>query len=97
MRFDIIAQANGPLKVDPDGFPGPAFRMIRALIEDRFQVRVRDEMRERPVYALVVANTNGALGPRLQKSTVDCGARDVGTSQRCAPRAAARRPRAVRA
>jgi uncharacterized protein (TIGR03435 family) len=73
-RFDIIAQANGPLKVDPDGFPGPVFRMIRALIEDRFQVRVREEMRERPVYALVLANTNGALGPRLQKSTVDCGA-----------------------
>src|SRR5687768_1190829 len=29
-RFDITAQASGPFQVDPGGFPGPVFAMIRA-------------------------------------------------------------------
>jgi len=80
-RFDIIAQANGPLRVGPDGFPGPTFQLIAGMIEDRFKVRVHNEQRERPVYALVLASGDGTLGPKLQRSSVDCAA-EIGDQAR---------------
>ena len=80
-RFDIIAQANGPLRVDPDGFPGPTFRLIAGMIEDRFKVRVHTEQRERPVYTLTLASRDGTLGPKLQKSSIDCAA-EIGDQAR---------------
>jgi uncharacterized protein (TIGR03435 family) len=80
-RFDIVAQATGPLRVDRDGFPGPTFRLIAAMIEERFQVRVHNEQRERPIYALVLASRDGRPGARLQKSSIDCGA-EIGDQAR---------------
>jgi uncharacterized protein (TIGR03435 family) len=44
--------------------------MLRALLEERFQVKVHTEMRETKTYALILANKDGKLGPRLQRS--DC-------------------------
>jgi uncharacterized protein (TIGR03435 family) len=44
--------------------------MLRALLEERFQVKVHTEMRETKTYALILANKDGKLGPRLQPS--DC-------------------------
>lgn len=38
--------------------------MVKALLEDRFKLRIRREPKEQPVYALVV----GKGGPRLEKS-----------------------------
>jgi uncharacterized protein (TIGR03435 family) len=38
--------------------------MVQALLEDRFSLRVRQESKEQPVYALVVAKG----GPKLEKS-----------------------------
>jgi uncharacterized protein (TIGR03435 family) len=67
--------------VDPDGFPGPSFRLIAGMIEDRFQVRVHNEPRERPVYALVLSSSDGTLGPKLQKSSIDCAA-EIGDQAR---------------
>ena len=72
-RFDVIAQANGPLRVDSDGFPREPFAMIRTMLEERFALRVREEQRDRPIYALVTVRP-GQLGPRLIPSTVDCAA-----------------------
>lgn len=80
-RFDIVAQANGPLRVGPDGFPGPTFQLIRAMLEDRFQLRVHNEQRERPIYELVLASRDGAPGPKLQKSSIDCAA-EIGEQAR---------------
>jgi uncharacterized protein (TIGR03435 family) len=71
-RFDIVAQANGPLRVEPDGFPREPFAMIRTMLAERFALRVHAEKRERPVYTLVRARA-GDLGPRLQRSSIDCG------------------------
>jgi uncharacterized protein (TIGR03435 family) len=79
-RFDIVAQANGPLQVDATGFPREPFAMIRAMLEDRFGVRVHEEQRDAPVYALV-AVTPGATGPRLIRSRVDCG-KEIGDQAR---------------
>jgi uncharacterized protein (TIGR03435 family) len=49
-------------------------RMLQQLLADRFGLRVRREMRKQPVYALVVARSDGRLGPGLTPSTHDCPA-----------------------
>ncbi len=49
--------------------------MVQALLQDRFQLRIRRELKEQPVYALVV----GKRGPRLEKSRFQeqgCGETD---------------------
>jgi uncharacterized protein (TIGR03435 family) len=46
--------------------------MLQALLEDRFKLKIRRELKEQPVYALVV----GKGGPKLEKSKFqeqDCG------------------------
>jgi uncharacterized protein (TIGR03435 family) len=72
-RWEIMAQAKGEL-VGPDGFPGPAFAMIRALLAERFQLQVHDEQRERAVYLLQRSRPDGSPAPALRRSTVDCAA-----------------------
>jgi uncharacterized protein (TIGR03435 family) len=43
--------------------------MARALLEDRFQLRVRRETREGPVFNLVLDRSDGRLGDHLRPST----------------------------
>jgi len=74
-RFDIIAQAPaGAVLTSPDGFPGPLFAMIRAMLAERFRLVLHEEQRERPIYTLSLVNGDGRLGPRLTPSTIDCAA-----------------------
>jgi uncharacterized protein (TIGR03435 family) len=63
------------VRATPPDNTQPAERraMMRALLEDRFRLRVHREMRQMPVYALTVAR-EGRLGPNLAQSTVDCQA-----------------------
>jgi uncharacterized protein (TIGR03435 family) len=62
-RFDVLAQTGvGTPPVDPDGFPSGLFAMIRTLLEERFQLRVHNEVRERRIYALVIPRRDGQLG-----------------------------------
>jgi uncharacterized protein (TIGR03435 family) len=69
-RYDINAKAEGGF-TRPDDFQ--RFQaMLRALLADRFKVRVHTEMRDVPVYALMLANKDGKLGPRLIESHADC-------------------------
>jgi uncharacterized protein (TIGR03435 family) len=72
-RFDINARA-------PEGTTGRAEPMLRALLADRFTLRVHTETKEQQVYALVLARADGRLGPKLTPSTQECGppARDSG-------------------
>jgi uncharacterized protein (TIGR03435 family) len=74
-RFDIVAKADGDL--------GPPFSrdapsrlqlMIRALLAERFKLKVHREPRQVDVYALVTARTDGKLGPEMKPSTIDCEA-----------------------
>jgi uncharacterized protein (TIGR03435 family) len=46
--------------------------MMRALLEERFELRARYERREMPVYALVRAGSTGTLGERLQPHVKKC-------------------------
>ena len=74
-RFDIIAKADREFPVPtPDGPPSPAQYMLRSLLQERFKLVVRREMREMAIYALVRARPDGKLGPELKLSTADCEA-----------------------
>ena len=65
-RFDIAARA--PADTPDNQLP----LMLRTLLADRFGLVIRSEMREQPVYALVIARPGGTLGPNLRPST-ECG------------------------
>jgi len=73
-RYEINAQAATPWQRSPDGPPRELFLMIRSLLLDRFKLRTHMETRELPIYELVLARPDGALGPQLRRSTVDCDA-----------------------
>jgi len=59
-RFDIEAKIEG----DPRAIPnGQVWLMVQSLLEDRFQLKVHDEVRQLDVFNLVVAN--GGLKMKL--------------------------------
>ena len=66
--FDIEAKAEGNPSADELRL------MLRTLLADRFTLRVHSETRESPVYALVMARSDGRMGPKLIRSSVDCAA-----------------------
>jgi uncharacterized protein (TIGR03435 family) len=70
--FNIDAKAAGEHSLDPDGVPRQSLLMVRTLLAEQFKLTVRTEVREMPVYALVLARSDGMLGPRLRRSDVDC-------------------------
>jgi len=64
--FDITGTA-------PDGTTqGDLLGMLRSLLADRFRLRVHQETREEPIYALVVARSDAGLGPRIAPAGFDC-------------------------
>jgi uncharacterized protein (TIGR03435 family) len=66
-RFDIIAKADGAASADQLRV------MLRALLADRFRLRARNTTAEMPFYALRLARSDGALGPRLRRTPdIDC-------------------------
>jgi uncharacterized protein (TIGR03435 family) len=70
--FDIIATAERPPRNRPDGFPEELLAMIRALVQDRFKVRVHNEQREAPIYAMVLTRSDGKTGPSLHPVADAC-------------------------
>jgi uncharacterized protein (TIGR03435 family) len=74
-RFDVVAKADGDVPPPQPGGPPSALQlMMRTLLAERFKLAVHHETRELPVYALVVARSDGKLGSQLQASTTDCAA-----------------------
>jgi uncharacterized protein (TIGR03435 family) len=67
-RWDIVAKA------EEDAAAPQLIVMMRNLLADRFKLVLHTEMRETPVYALVLARSDGRFGPQLRRSTVDCAA-----------------------
>jgi uncharacterized protein (TIGR03435 family) len=55
--------------------------MLRALLADRFKLVSHIEMREQPVYLLMLAHSYGRLGPQLKRSTLPCASQTAGTPQ----------------
>lgn len=73
-RFDIVAKAEGNPAPTQPGTAGPIQLMMRTLLAERFKLTVHQDKRELPIYALVLARSDGRLGPQLRPSTVDCAA-----------------------
>jgi bla regulator protein blaR1 len=79
-RFDIVAKAESgdgigdPFRAEPNGQPSRGQLMIRALLAERFKLVVHNEDKEMPIYALVLARSDGKLGPKLKVSETDCAA-----------------------
>ena len=77
-RFDIVAKAEAgdtmgdPFRAEQNGQPSRGQLMIRALLAERFKLVVHNEDKEMPIYALVLARSDGRLGPQLKQSEVDC-------------------------
>jgi uncharacterized protein (TIGR03435 family) len=66
-RFDIAAKADG------DASPTQFFAMLQTLLSDRFKLALHHEARIMPVYALLLARSDGRRGPRLRPSDAKCG------------------------
>jgi uncharacterized protein (TIGR03435 family) len=75
-KYDITAKA-------PAAFLGPAGmigkelpQLLRTLLADRFKLKTHTESRELPLYDLVLARSDGRLGPNLTPSKSDCSKAD---------------------
>ena len=65
-RFDITAKAAAPTS------PAQLTLMLRTLLADRFQLAAHTETRDDSIYALVIARSDGRLGPNLHPAAADC-------------------------
>jgi uncharacterized protein (TIGR03435 family) len=54
-------------------------QMWQTLFADRMKLSAHVEHHERDTYSLVLARSDGRLGPQLKPSTLDCGPRPAGT------------------
>ena len=72
-RFEIDAVVRDVKPVEIDlAPPNAVLEMLRSLLQTRFKLRVRQDMREGSVYALVRARGDGRLGAGIRVSGVDC-------------------------
>jgi len=67
-HFDIVGKADG--NVPPDQFP----ELLKSLLVERFKLAAHTESREFQVYALVLARSDGKLGPGLRPASPECAA-----------------------
>jgi len=65
--WDILARTSSPIPAARPGEVPDDLLMLRALLEDRFRLLARRELREMPIYALVVARNDRGLGPRIRR------------------------------
>jgi uncharacterized protein (TIGR03435 family) len=65
-RFDIAATAGGNVPLEQTR------AMLRRVLAERFALAAHTETRELPVYALVMARSDGRLGPHLRRTQADC-------------------------
>ena len=69
-HFDIVANVEGVTNLTPD----QRWIMVRALLADRFKLKMHTESREQSVFALVLARSDGRIGSQLRKSETTCTA-----------------------
>jgi bla regulator protein BlaR1 len=67
-RFDVEARA------ERNPTEEQMWSMVRSLLADRFKLRMHNETRDLPIYALVPARSDGTLGARIRPSA--CVAKD---------------------
>jgi uncharacterized protein (TIGR03435 family) len=69
-RFDVEAKAAGDVVSGTEGTRRKQL-MLQTLLAQRFKLAVHHEMKDMPVYALVLARRDRRLGPQLRRSQVD--------------------------
>jgi uncharacterized protein (TIGR03435 family) len=70
--FDVEATAPGTASAANGTIPPAVLMMLRNLLEERVSLQSHVETRERPLFALVRARQDGALGPGLSRATITC-------------------------
>jgi uncharacterized protein (TIGR03435 family) len=80
-RFDIEAKPEGGGPMTPQVLQS----VFRQILEDRFSLKVHRETRELPIYALMVARSDGRLGPNLKPSSEECSTRMAARGRGPAP------------
>jgi len=77
-KYDITARAENTAPIWTKELP----QLLRTLLADRFKLKTHTETRELPVYDLVLARSDGRLGPDLTPSKSDCSKADeIGAEQ----------------
>jgi uncharacterized protein (TIGR03435 family) len=71
--FDIVAKAGADALPGPEGV-AQKLAMLRTLLAERFKLAVHHETRTAPIYVLMLARSDGKIGPNLLRSDVDCAA-----------------------
>jgi uncharacterized protein (TIGR03435 family) len=66
-KFDIMAKTSGGTLA-----PKEMALLVKNLLKDRFKLKAHTEPRELPVFDLVLARSDGRLGPDLKPSKSDC-------------------------
>ncbi|MEP7304982.1 MAG: TIGR03435 family protein [Acidobacteriota bacterium] len=78
-HFDIVAKADG--NAPPGQFP----ELVKSLLIERFKLAAHTESRELQVYALVLARSDGKLGPSLRPASPECAAMIAARGRRGGP------------
>jgi uncharacterized protein (TIGR03435 family) len=77
-KYDITAKA-------PVAFIGKELpQLLRTLLADRFKLKTHTETHELPLYDLVLARSDGRLGPDMKPSTSDCSKADQVAAEQAA-------------
>jgi uncharacterized protein (TIGR03435 family) len=78
---DWVDRERYDVTLKPPVGPGRQQRreMMRNMFAERMMFEAHVEERERDVFALVLARSDGRLGPELKPSTLDCGPRPPGS------------------
>jgi uncharacterized protein (TIGR03435 family) len=84
-RFDIAAKAPAEIPTAGPGQPVPEALMLRSLLEDRFRLIARRETRQIPIYALVIARSDGRLGPQIRRPANDYCAQRAKEAEKAPP------------
>jgi uncharacterized protein (TIGR03435 family) len=71
-KYDITARTAGTAALEMKALP----QLLRSLLADRFKLKAHTESRELPMYDLVLAHSDGRLGPDLTPSKSDCSKPD---------------------
>jgi uncharacterized protein (TIGR03435 family) len=71
-KYDITARAANTATIAMKELP----QLLRSLLADRFTLKTHTDTRELPVYDLVLARSDGRLGPDLKPSASECSKAD---------------------
>jgi uncharacterized protein (TIGR03435 family) len=76
-KYDITARVENTATIAMKELP----QLLRTLLDDRFKLKTHTETRELPVYDLVLARSDGRLGPDMTPSKSECKSDEIAAQQ----------------